>query len=107
MLTAPTVAATFTHSASGADYGSVVIDSVTATESDNDTPGVTVNPEALPVAEGSTASYTVALTTQPTADVTVSLSRSGDSDLTVLDDGPDLHHGELEHGADGDGDGGG
>ena len=76
-------AATFTHSASGADYGSVVIDSVKATESDNDTPGVTVNPEALPVAEGSTASYTVALTTQPSADVTVSLSASGDSDLTV------------------------
>ena len=76
-------AATFTHSASGADYGSVVIDSVTATESDNDTPGVTVSPTALPVTEGSTASYTVALTTQPTADVTVSLSRSGDSDLTV------------------------
>ena len=76
-------AATFAHSASGADYGSVVIDSVTATESDNDTPGVTVNPEALSVTEGSTASYTVALTTQPTADVTVSLSRSGDSDLTV------------------------
>ena len=76
-------AATLTHSASGADYGSVVIDSVTATESDNDTPGVTVSPTALPVAEGSTASYTVALTTQPTADVTVSLSRSGDSDLTV------------------------
>ena len=76
-------AATFIHSASGADYGSVVIDSVTATESDNDTPGVTVSPTELPVAEGSTASYTVALTTQPTADVTVSLSRSGDSDLTV------------------------
>ena len=76
-------AATFTHSASGADYGSVVIDSVTATEDDNDTPGVTVNLEELPVTEGSTASYTVALTTQPTASVTVSLSRSGDSDLTV------------------------
>ena len=75
--------ATFTHSASGADYGSVVIDSVTATESDNDGPGVTVNPEALPVAEGSTASYTVVLDTQPSADVTVSLSASGDSDLTV------------------------
>ena len=76
-------AATFTHSASGADYGSVVIDSVKATESDNDTPGVTVDPETLSVTEGSTASYTVALTTQPTADVMVSLSRSGDSDLTV------------------------
>ena len=76
-------AATFTHSASGADYGSVVIASVKATESDNDTPGVTVNPEALPVTEGSTATYTVALDTQPSVDVTVSLSASGDSDLTV------------------------
>ena len=75
--------ATFTHSASGADYGSVVVASVTATESDNDRPGVTVNPEALPVTEGSTATYTAVLTTQPTASVTVSLSASGDSDLTV------------------------
>ena len=76
-------AATFTHSASGADYGSVVIASVKATEDDNDPPGVTVNPEALPVTEGSTATYTAVLDTQPSADVTVSLSRSGDSDLTI------------------------
>ena len=76
-------AATFTHSASGADYGSVVIADVTATESDNDTPGATVTPTALPVTEGSTAAYTVVLTTQPSAAVTVSASASGDADLAV------------------------
>ena len=78
-------AATFTHSASGADFGSVVIDSVTATESDNDWPGVIVNPEELSVAEESTASYTVVLNTQPTAPVTVAVAKQsgGDAHLTV------------------------
>ena len=77
--------ATFTHSASGADYGSVVIDSVKATESDNDMPGVTVDPETLSVTEESTDTYTVVLDTLPTGPVTVSVAKQsgGDDDLTV------------------------
>ena len=59
--------ATIAHSASGGDYGSVSIASVTATEADDDTAGVTVTPTDLAVPEASTATYTVALDTEPTA----------------------------------------
>ena len=76
--------ATIRHSASGGDYASVTGD-VTATESDNDTPGLTLSDRSLSVPEGRTASYSVALATQPSATVTVAVSRSsGDSDLTVM-----------------------
>ena len=75
--------ATITHTASGGDYGSVSGD-VTATESDNDTPGLTLSDTSLSVTEGRSAKYSVALATQPTATVTIAVSRSsGDTDLTV------------------------
>ena len=77
--------ATFTHRASGGGYESVVIASVTATEFDDDTPGVTVTPTELPVTEGSTAAYTVVLNTLPTGPVTVAVAKTagGDPHLTV------------------------
>jgi len=75
--------ATIGHTASGGDYASITGD-VTATESDNDTPGLTLSDTSLSVTEGRSAKYSVALATQPTATVTVSVSRSsGDADLTV------------------------
>ena len=78
-------AATFAHSASGGDYASVSIASVAATESDNDTAGLTVTPEALTVTEGGSATWTVVLDTEPTAAVTVTVSKQSgdDADLTV------------------------
>ena len=59
--------------------------SVTATGTirDNDTRGITVSETALEVDEGEDGSYTVVLTSQPTADVTITPSRSGDADVTV------------------------
>ena len=55
----------------------------TATIVDDDTRGVTISPIALTVSEGNTATYTVVLTSQPTATVTVTPSRSsGSSDVT-------------------------
>ena len=78
-------AATIEHSASGGDYGDVTISSVTVTELDNDTAGVTVAPTTLTVPEGGSAAYTVALDTQPSEDVTISLSfaAGSDADITV------------------------
>ena len=77
--------ATIEHSASGADYGNVSVSLVTATEADNDTAGVTVTPTALTVTEGSNAKYTVVLDTQPSGDVTISVSfaSGSDEDITV------------------------
>ena len=50
---------------------------------DDDTRGVTITPERLVVAEGSSRDYEVVLNSQPTGTVTVRLSRTGDSDITV------------------------
>ena len=55
----------------------------TATIIDNDTRGVTVSPASLPVTEGASATYTVVLTSQPTASVTVSPSRESGSSTDV------------------------
>ncbi|MYE05609.1 MAG: hypothetical protein F4Y00_11650, partial [Bacteroidetes bacterium SB0662_bin_6] len=78
-------AATIEHAASGGGYGDVTVSSVTATELDNDTPGVTVTPTTLTVPEGGSATYTVALDTEPSAGVTISLSfaSGSDEDITV------------------------
>ena len=57
---------------------------VELTLEDDDTRGVTVSATSLDVDEGDDATYTVVLTSQPTADVTVTPSRSsGDTDVTV------------------------
>ena len=53
------------------------------TITDDDTRGVTVTPTILAVDEGGSEEYTVVLTSQPTASVTVSVTKSGDSDITV------------------------
>ena len=76
--------ATIAHTASGAsEYADVTIASVIATEADDDTPGVNVSTNTLTVTEGGDANYTVVLNTLPPSNVTVTLSRTGDSDLTV------------------------
>ena len=74
--------ATLTHSVS--DYGTVTTaDSVTVTIADNDTAGVTVSPTAVTATEGgATGSYTVALDTQPTGTVTVTVGDTSD-DITA------------------------
>jgi uncharacterized protein YjiK len=58
---------------------------VSVTNTDNDTAGITVNPTSgLTTTEaGGTASFTVVLNTQPTADVTIDLSSSDASEGTV------------------------
>ena len=53
------------------------------TITDDDTAGVTVAPTAFTVLEGSSRNYTVVLDTQPTEDVTVTVSLPGGSDLSV------------------------
>ena len=75
--------ATFAHTPSGGGYDSVPAASVTATEVDNDTAGVTVSPKSLLVLEGSVSSYTVVLDTKPTGDVSVSVAHTGDEDLSA------------------------
>ena len=63
-------AATLGHAASGADnYAGIAVASVNVAVTDDDTAGVTVSESSLSLEEGSEATYTVVLDTQPTTDV--------------------------------------
>ena len=71
---------TLMHTVSG--YGTVVsAASVTVTVADNDTPGVTISPTTLPVAEGAAGIYTVVLNTRP--DTTVMVTIVPDSNMAA------------------------
>ena len=48
------------------------------TVTDNDTPDVTVSRDTLSVVEGGSGTYTVRLTFQPTASVTIDVTGGGD-----------------------------
>ena len=79
-----------THTASSSDQNYTIasgLGTVAVTLTDNDTAGVTVSETALTVTEasgtGQTASYTVVLDSEPTADVTVTPA-SGDTGVATL-----------------------
>ena len=59
-------------------------DEVTATTTGSPPSGVTINPTSLEVDEDSWDHYTISLDTAPSADVTIKLSISGDSDIFVF-----------------------
>ena len=67
------------------NYTGVNAADVAVTNTDNDAAGITVTPTAgLTTTEaGGTATFTVVLTTQPTADVTIALSSSDTTEGTV------------------------
>ena len=78
--------ATLSHTASGADYGSVTED-LPVTVTDDDTAGIVLTPTTLRVTEGGSATYTVELSTQPSGQVTVSVGGASGTDLTVVNGG--------------------
>ena len=103
---------TLTHTASGGDYVSVTKD-LPVTVTDDDTAAIVLSETDLTVTEGDAAgsSYTVRLATQPSGSVTVTISGHDGTDLslsgtTLSSRHADLHRGQLEHRADGDGQGG-
>ena len=76
-----------TAAATSADptYNGVNAADVAVTNTDNDAAGITVTPTTgLTTTEaGGTATFTVVLNTQPTADVTIALSSSDTTEGTV------------------------
>ena len=57
------------------NYNNFNPDDVSASNSDNETPGITINPTSTTATEGgATGSYSVQLNTQPTAPVTINLA---------------------------------
>ena len=78
-------AATLDHTARGGDYG-LVRKGLPVTVTDDDTPDLVLSHTALSVAEGGGSDYTVALATQPTGAVTVTISGTAGTDLSLDDD---------------------
>ena len=80
-----TATVTLDPSSTDTVYNGLANATVTVTVTDNDTPtaGLTLSASTLTVTEGSTNTFTVRLATQPTADVTVTLSGAGD--VTIAD----------------------
>ncbi|WP_322816600.1 beta strand repeat-containing protein, partial [Chloroflexus sp.] len=79
-LTGTTYDVTLLHILGGGDpvYASLPAAPLTVTIGENDTAGVVIDPTTLTVAEGGpAATYTVVLTSQPTANVTVTVDGQG------------------------------
>ena len=73
----------FRHSALGGGYASLAQD-LTITEQDNDSANFLFSGAPLTVPEGGTASYGVTLSNQPSGNVTITPTVTGDTDITVL-----------------------
>ena len=80
-------AATLSHTVTStdADYNGIGVSEVAVTVTDNEAAGVSIGPAQLTIAEGGSDSYEVVLTSQPSHDVTVTISRSGDGDVSIDD----------------------
>ena len=75
---------TLAHAVSGTgEYASVTAESVSVTITENDTAGVSIDPTALTVVEGQGKNYTVVLDSQPSADVSVTVSGHAGTDITL------------------------
>ena len=77
----------FSHKVVSPDgiYDDIPAPGVRAVEADNDEIGVTIWPQVLWIPEGGSREYRVVLNTQPTDDVTITVTRDdgGDDDLTA------------------------
>ena len=76
-------AATVTHTVSRADYASETASDVSVAVVDDETPDVTIVPTGITVLPGGSNEYTVVLDTEPTARVTVTVTRHADTVLSV------------------------
>ena len=74
---------TLTHAVSGGGYGSVTASAVTVTITEENERGVDVSPTTLSLDEGESGVYSVVLRSQPTANVTVTITVPADAGATV------------------------
>ena len=76
---------TLTHTISGGGYGSTTVPDVEVSITENDTAGVVISKDSLTVGEGDAAgtSYTVALATEPSGSVSVSITGQASTDLSL------------------------
>ena len=74
---------TFTVTLSDAENGTLKTASANMTIRDDDERRVTISTQTLPVNEGESGNYTVVLMSQPTADVTIGVAATANSDSDV------------------------
>ncbi len=74
--------ATLVHTASGGDYASETAE-LSVTVTDDESVGLVLSTSSLGLAEGEDGTYTVRLSTQPTAQVTVAITGQAGTDLTL------------------------
>ena len=74
--------ASLTHTASGGDYASVS-NTLPVSITDDDAAGVTIEPTTLSVVAGRSNEYTAALATEPTGEVTVTISGHAGTAVTL------------------------
>ncbi len=74
---------TLTHAVSGGGYDSVTASAVTVTIEEENERGVDVSPTTLSLDEGESGVYSVVLRSQPTANVTVTITVPADAGATV------------------------
>ena len=79
--------ATLSHSVASTDgdYNGISVSQVAVTATDDETAGVSITPTKLTIAEGGSDAYQVVLTSQPTDDVTVTITHSGAGDIGMDD----------------------
>ena len=93
---APDQAVTLAHAVGSVEdtlYNGIDPESVTVTIEEDDAARVSIDPTEMSVPEGGDNSYTVVLTTQPSADVTVTISGHTGTDLSLY--GQTLTNDEL------------
>ena len=78
----PNPSVTLSHTVRGADYGNVTVDKVKVTIPEEDNLGIEIIEKMLPTTEGTSGTYQVRLTSQPTRAVTVRVQSDSD-DVTV------------------------
>ena len=72
----------------------LTVNAATLTLTDNDVRGMTVSPDTLTIVEGASDTYMIALATQPSGEVTVTVTGASGTDLTVT--GPPLTFTRLD-----------
>ena len=75
-------AGTITHEVSGANFLGATIPNVAVFVTEDDMAMISIDPTAITVGEGNSATYTVVLGTEPSGDVTIT-SGSNNSDVTI------------------------
>ena len=84
MADAATIAHAVVDVSSAAEYDPVANVALSVSVTDDDTAGITLSALAA-ITEGSSGTYTVKLASQPSADVVISLTVSGSSEVTIAD----------------------